>query len=87
MDFNQIIRPSVGARFIAPTADLSAFAGFPDIRIKKLICIIEATADYAYYQLRSGIRTHCRGGSGADAGWGRLRRPRPPCGSITAFGC
>ncbi len=30
--------------------------------------------------------TSRRGGGGADAGRGRLRRPRPPCSSITAFG-
>jgi hypothetical protein len=44
------------------------------------------TLDYEYHQSRSVIHTHCRVGSGVDAGWGRLRRPRPPCGSISAFG-
>jgi len=41
MAFNKIIQPSVGAEFIAPTADLSALGACSGIRIILLICIID----------------------------------------------
>ena len=48
MVFNKIIRPSVGARFIAPTADLSALGACSDVRIKNLTCIIGQMDGQAY---------------------------------------
>jgi hypothetical protein len=61
MAIDTILRSPVGAdyahernnpdicrgRLIAPTADLSAFDGWSDIRMKYSICIIAPTADYA----------------------------------------
>jgi hypothetical protein len=61
MAFNTILWSRVGAdyahernnpdscrgRFIAPTADVSAFDGWSDVRMKYSICIIAPTADYA----------------------------------------
>ncbi len=41
MHIDEITRTPVGARFIAPTVDLSAFSGCNDVRMKKLICISE----------------------------------------------
>jgi hypothetical protein len=71
MNVNTIIQPSIWAdytdqqtnpvfrrgRFIAPSADLSALGAFPAIPMKKLICIIAPTADYAHEQNDPGIRT------------------------------
>ncbi len=50
MHRNEITQPSVGARFIAPTADLSAFGGWYDVRMKKLLCMIAPVGDAAISQ-------------------------------------
>jgi len=48
MQVDKLIRPSVGARFIAPIADSSAFGVFYNIRIILLTGIIAPIADYDF---------------------------------------
>jgi len=44
MEMNKLIHPSVGARFIAPTADLSAFDGYSAIPHNLVMINIEGKA-------------------------------------------
>jgi len=40
MEITKLIQPSVGARFIAPIADLSALGGCSEILHNLFVCII-----------------------------------------------
>ena len=60
MHINKIIRPSIGARFIAPIADSSALGGRSDILRNLLMCIIAPYHNAARGLLTVAMWVNCR---------------------------